>query len=521
MQNEEVDSKPGSGGWFRSSTAVVLFSILLPPLGLYLLWLRRTTETGKKVFASLAIAGWAAAYVYLLFFSGLIINRQPDLASHYDRLEQQRAQQRESGEPASASSNSNSAETATANSSANSNAAVAAPPETASRATGNYWTSYRGRDRDGNYVETAVRTDWPGEGLRPVWKQPIGGGYASFAVAGGVAFTIEQRRDQEVASAYDVRTGRELWTRAWTAEFKESMGGDGPRATPTWDSGRVYALGAVGDFYCLDAKTGRPLWSKNILKDAGAGNLQWGVSASPLVVDDKVIVIPGGNAGCVVAYNKVTGAMVWKSLQDRAAYASPMLVTLAGKRQILAMTAGRAVGLNPTDGALLWEYPFNAYQGINAAQPIVVGQNRVFISAGYGKGAALVEVNDTGNGLVPRAVWDNNISMKNKFNSSVLHEGFIYGLDEGILTCIDAASGERKWKGGRYGYGQVTLASGHLIVTTDDGDVVLVKATPSAHSEVARFHAIEGKTWNCPAISGGLLLVRNQTEMACFDLSVT
>jgi outer membrane protein assembly factor BamB len=365
----------------------------------------------------------------------------------------------------------------------------------------------------------AIRTDWPPAGLPLLWKQPVGGGYASFVVADGMAFTIEQRRQQEVAAAYDLKTGRELWTSGWNSEFRESMGGDGPRATPTWDAGRVYALGAEGEFRCLEARTGKLVWSKNILKENGASNLQWGMAASPLIVDDKVIVLPGGTSGkSVVAYNKLTGAPVWRSLNDRASYASPMLVTLAGRRQLLVITADRLVGLNPGDGALLWDQSWSTYQGISPAQPIIVDDHRVFISAGYGKGAALIEVNDTSDGLRARTVWENN-TMKNKFNSSVIQDGFVYGLDEGILTCVDVRTGERRWKGGRYGYGQVTLASGNLIITTDDGEVVLVKATPSAHTELAKFAAVEGKTWNCPAISGGLLLVRNQTEMACFDIA--
>ncbi len=383
----------------------------------------------------------------------------------------------------------------------------------------NYWTNFRGPSRDGRYDETAVLTKWPAGGPPLLWRQPIGGGYASFVVADGTAFTIEQRRSQETVAAYNVETGRELWTNSWNAEFVESMGGDGPRTTPTWDAGRLYALGAKGELRCLDAKTGKPLWTRNILTDNGAQNLQWGMSASPLVVDDKVIVLPGGTSGkSVVAYNKLTGAPLWKSLNDRQAYTSPMLVTLGGKRQVMVVTASRVVGLAPEDGSLLWSYPWDTQMGINISQPIVVDRNRFFISAGYGKGAALVAVNGTGNSFTAEKVWENT-SMKNKFNSSVLHNGHIYGLDEGILTCIEVETGQRKWKGGRYGYGQVLLASNHLIVTTDTGELVLVKADPSKHEELTRFPVLEGRTWNVPALASGRLLMRNATQMACFNLS--
>jgi outer membrane protein assembly factor BamB len=242
------------------------------------------------------------------------------------------------------------------------------------------------------------------------------------------------------------------------------------------------------------------------------------MSASPLIVDDKVIMLPGGAMGqSVVAYNRLTGAPIWKALNDEASYTSPMLVTLAGRRQILVVTASRVVGL-AEDGTLLWEYPWRNGSGINVAQPIVAGPNRFFISAGYGKGAALVEVNGAGRSFSARAVWENG-SMKNKFNSSVLHNGYVYGLDEGILTCVEVATGERKWKGGRYGYGQLLLASNHLIVITETGELVLVRATPEQHSEVSRFQSLEGKTWNVPAIGNNRLLVRNTTQMACYNLA--
>ena len=394
-----------------------------------------------------------------------------------------------------------------------------APAETAAAAP--YWTDFRGPGRDGHYRERPIRTAWPAQGLTPVWKQPVGGGYASFVVAGGRAFTIEQRRDQEVVAAYDVPTGREVWTNQWPAAFSELLGGDGPRATPTWSDGRVYALGALGELRCLDEATGRTLWRINILEDNGATNVQWGMSASPLIVDDTVVVLPGGpNGRSVVAYDRRTGGRVWSALDDRQAYSSPMLVTLGGVRQILALSASRLMGLTPENGRMLWEHPWVTQFDINAAQPLVVGPDRVFISSGYGVGAAVLELARSGDAFTVREVW-RNIRMKNQFTSSVLHEGFVYGLDEAILACVDVATGDLKWKGGRYGYGQVMLASGHLIVLTEDGDMALVRATPERHEELVRFAVLDGKTWNHPAMSGGYLLVRNLKDMAAFDLRHT
>jgi outer membrane protein assembly factor BamB len=496
---ETHDSVP----WYRSLAGVVGASLILPPLGIVLLWMQRGTATATKILATVGIVALGAGYVFLYWqWSG---NAAKD--AHYAALEANRAEQ------ASQPVTSNQPSMNTAQPGASPTGSPGATNE-AAHAGRNYWTNFRGPNRDGRYDEMEVLTAWPAQGPALLWKQPVGIGYASFVVADGRAYTIEQRRGKETAAAYDVNTGREVWTQSWNAEYKDSTG-DGPRSTPTWDDGRLYALGATGELRCLDAKTGAVIWGKNILTENQASNLPWAMAASPLVVDDKVIVLPGGTANnSVVAYNKLTGAPVWKSQSDRQAYVSPMLVTLAGRRQVLIVSASRVFGLEPGNGSLLWSYSWGTDMGINVSQPIIVDNNRFFISSGYGKGAALVEVS----GGNSRTIWE-NVSMKNKFNSSVLHQGFVYGLDEGILTCVDVNSGERKWKGGRYGYGQVILASGHLIISSDTGDLVLVRATPDQHAEVARFSALQGQTWNYPAIAGGRLLVRNGTQMAAYNIA--
>jgi outer membrane protein assembly factor BamB len=521
LENE----KPSSSS--ISSKVILLASILLPPVGLILLWMKRDTDTDKKLLGSVGIVAFGVLYVFLLAKVGLFslfFTGPPDPTSeaHYSELEQHRAKQRQENGGADAATPTSPGDTTTPAAAANpatASAATPAPNAAASPVAKTYWTNYRGPRRDGRYDEQKISTNWAAEGLKPVWKQPIGVGWASFVVADNLAYTIEQRRNQEVVAAYNIDNGREVWTQGWDAQFRESMGGDGPRATPTWDDGKLYALGGTGELRCLDAKTGKVIWGKNIITDNGATNLQWGMAAAPLIVDDKVVVQPGGKSNkSFAAYNKNTGAVVWRSLSDTQAYVSPMLATLAGKPQILAVTANRIVGLNPADGALLWDYPWDTQMGINCSQPIPVSDNRFFISAGYGKGAALVEVTDNGGKLAARKLWENN-NMKNKFNSSVIQNGYAYGLDEGILTCIDVQSGDRKWKGGRYGYGQILLASDHLIIISEQGELALVKATPDKFEEVTKFQAIQGKTWNYPALAGGRLLVRNGNEMACFNIA--
>jgi outer membrane protein assembly factor BamB len=459
--------------------------------------------------------------------------------AHFTALERQRAAQRAQSPPpapslatattptAAAATDAPSPGTIAARSTTSPSASTAttapvipAPIEAAKTAPASLataWTDFRGAGRDGSYAG-AVALPWPAGGPTPLWKQPIGEGYASFVAVNGRAFTIEQRRGQEVVTAYDVDSGRELWAHGWDARFSERMGGDGPRATPAWHGGRVYALGATGELRCLRDSDGALLWRRDILSENEAPNLQWGMAASPLVVDDKVIVLPGGPGGrSVVAYHKDTGERLWSVLDDAQAYTAPMAATLLGTRQLLVVSAQRLMGLAIGSGALLWEYPWVTDYGMNVAQPIAVADNRVFISAGSGHGAAVVELTRDGERWNTRTLWHNQ-RMKNQFGSSVLHDGHVYGLDQAILACIDVATGELKWKGGRYGFGQLLLASGHLVVLTERGELALVRATPASHQELGVVPAIEGKTWNPPAIADGRLLVRNAREMAAFDL---
>lgn len=393
-------------------------------------------------------------------------------------------------------------------------------PAPQSDSTASSWPGFRGQDRDGVY-RGPIRVAW--DGLAPMWKKPIGGGRASFAVSGDRAFTIEQRQKNEVVAAYDVATGKELWVNAWPERFNSAFmgimgGGEGPRATPAFADGLVYALGGRGELRCLDAATGKLVWRTDILHDAGAKNLTWGMAGSPLVAGDAVIVQPGGSKGrSVAAYDRRTGKRLWTALDDKTAYASPMQATILGVPQFVLVTATRVLGLSVDKRAVLWEFPWKTDHDASAVQPIVIGDERVFYSSGYGTGAVVVELTKSGETFAVREVW-RNIRMKNRQSTSVLRDGFIYGLDEGILACIDASTGDLKWKGGRYGHGQVLLAGDHLVVTTEEGELALVAASPEKFQEIARVPAIDGETWNVPAFAGGILLVRNTRQMAAFDL---
>ncbi len=510
--------------WLGNRAVIWLSVVVIPPLGLFLVWRRKGSRLAARLLASLAAIVFGIAHLFL--FWGLTVEmdggmtrpiftfRNPD--RHNEAIERRR--QEEQSMDASRMQMQPTTAMPAASVLPGEEPAPETAPLTARVVPRDYWTEFRGPGRVGIYTESGIMTAWPSDGLPLLWKRPVGGGYASVVVAEGRIFTIEQRREKEVVASYDLDTGRERWIHGWDAEFREILGGDGPRATPVWHEGSLYALGATGELRCLDARSGMRIWSRNILSDNGAENLQWGMAATPLIVDEKVVVLPGGPEGkSVVAYNRLTGDPVWKALDERQAYVSPLLADLAGRRQILVVSASRVMGLAPEDGSLLWAFPWVTMNGINVAQPVVTADDRFFISSGYGRGAALIEISAHGDTYEAHAVWESS-RMKNKFSSSVLYNGYIYGFDEAILACVDAANGDLKWKGGRYGYGQLLLASGHLVITAENGDVVLVKAVPESHQEVARHSALNGKTWNVPAIAHGMLIVRNSTEMACFRI---
>lgn len=388
------------------------------------------------------------------------------------------------------------------------------------------WPGFRGPRRDGILRGQRIPTDWEKDPPQQLWEHPVGAGWSSFAVVEGRAFTQEQRGDEETVVCYHVETGEEIWSHTDEERLSEvsrlgsSLGGDGPRATPTVTDSRVYALGATGVLNCLDALSGREVWSRNIYEDADAETVTYGTAGSPLVFQDKIVVNPGGEQGRgVIAYNRFTGEVLWAEGDRSAGYAAPRLEALAGQRQILIFGGDGLAGHDPDTGRELWFQEWSNSEGINAAQPIVVDGSRVFISTGYGRGSALVGVRRDGeNWSAGLAGWKTNRRFRLKFNGAVLHDGHIYGLDEGVLACLDVSTGKVVWKRGRYGYGQILLLAEQdlLLVLSERGRVALVRAAPESFQEVADFQAIEGKTWNHPVVHRGRLLVRNAEQAACY-----
>ena len=378
-----------------------------------------------------------------------------------------------------------------------------------------------GPRRDGIVTGAKLARDWNATPPKQLWRQPIGSGWSAFAVVGGRAYTQEQRGADEAVTCYDVLTGRLLWSHTNVARFFQWQGGEGPRATPTVDQGQVFAIGATGILDCLDATTGQRVWSRDVLGENRLENLMWGVSASPLVYDDTVVVTGGlTNGPTVLAYRRATGEPLWKSGADKASYASPILATLAGKRVVLSVNASSVTAHDAATGEILLNYPWADEKWPKAAQPVVLAGDRVFLSAGYGIGCVLLEIKTTADGKLTTTQFWKNLSMKTQFNSAAARDGFLYGLDDGLLACVEISSGRRKWKDGRYGSGQTLLVDDLVIIQSEPGPVVLAAAKPDGFQELGRIPALSSKTWNHPTLAGRYLLVRNDQEAACYELPV-
>lgn len=381
------------------------------------------------------------------------------------------------------------------------------------------WPEYRGSKRDG-VVQLVGTVDWTQAPVE-VWRRPIGAGWSSFSVVDGLAFTQEQRGENEVVACYRVETGLPVWTHEDKARFEEALGGPGPRATPTFADGRLFTLGATGLLTCFgDAQSETALWQHNILDDAKAKNIDWAMAGSPLVVDGKVIVNPGGaNGRGVIAYDAATGKEVWSAGNDRASYAAPKLATLHGQIMVLIFDGVGLKGHDLATGKELWKFDWTNDPKVNAVEPIVLDDQTLLIGSGYDLGGRLLKISHTDDAWSVKTAWTSR-RFHLKFNAPVVRDGFAYGLDEGILECLDLTTGEMKWKKGRYGYGQLLLLDDVLLVLSEQGEVAIVKATPERYEEVLRFAALNGKTWNHPVVWRDYLLVRNGEEAACFKLKL-
>ena len=386
---------------------------------------------------------------------------------------------------------------------------VSAPASTESN-----WSGFRGPQRDSTVHGTKIKTDWSAAPPVELWRKPIGPAWSSFAVQNGRFYTQEQRGDEESVSCYDVTTGKSIWRHSDNARFYESNGGAGPRATPALSNGRVYAQGATGIVNALDAATGNVVWTRNSVNDTGAKVPGWGIAGSPLVVNDLVIVAAAGN---LIAYQVANGETRWKGPTGGSGYSSPQLLTINGIQQVVLLKSTGITGVSLTDGKLLWEHQWD---GEPIVQPAVAANGDLLISVSESSGLRRLSVGQNAGGWTTQERWTTE-EINPWFNDFVVHKGHAFGFDGSSLVCVNLDDGKLKWRGKRYGYGQLVLLPEQdvLLLISEQGELALAKATPDQFTELSHFPALQGKTWNHPVLVGDVLLVRNDHEMAAFRLS--
>jgi len=380
------------------------------------------------------------------------------------------------------------------------------------------WPQWRGVNRDGKSTETGLLKSWPQGGPPRVWQTSgAGEGYSSFSVAGGKLYTLGARGTTEYVMAFDEASGKKLWEVAHGRRFSNDRG-DGPRATPTVDGSQLYAYGASGDLSALDAATGKPLWKVNVLQQFGGGNIVWGLSESPLVLRDRVIVNAGGSGASIVALSKKDGSVLWRSQSDEAGYSSAILHEVGGIPQAIFFTGQRALGIDTRDGRLLWSYDRVSNRTANIATPIARG-NRVFVSSDYGTGAALLELSGSGNTLNAKEVYFTR-EMRNHHASSVLIGEHLYGFSSAILTAMRFDTGEVAWRDRSVGKGSVIFADDRLYLYSETGVVGLAEANPAGYREHGRFQIRTGSlpTWSHPVVANGKLYLRDQDNIYAYDV---
>ena len=386
-----------------------------------------------------------------------------------------------------------------------------------------------GKNRDARLEGPVLGSDWKTHPPQVLWRQPVGAAWSGFAIVGERALTMEQQGDGELVTCRELTTGKLLWSTANAGHYNTSIAGEGPRTTPTVEGDRVFTFGATGTLRCLDLETGKPVWTREVMKDVGVELPAWGFSSSPLLQDGKVIVsagcktaegktVEGAPATSLLAYDAATGAPAWKAGSRPINYSSPFLLPIAGRPQILMFNTEAITAHDPATGEVLWEHPWG--KGMpHVARPIPVGTNRVLFSSGYGVGSALLEIAPGKDGkLAADEVWK-TIKFQAKFSNPIERGGFVFGVSDGIFACLDLKDGTVRWKDGRYGHGQGLLVGEHYLQMTEiPGELVLLRPTPEAANELARFRIFDEKTWNPIALSGDLLVVRNDREAACIRL---
>jgi outer membrane protein assembly factor BamB len=398
------------------------------------------------------------------------------------------------------------------------------------------WTQFRGPNHDGISPET-ILTTWPAAGLREVWKYPMKDGFSGITIGGGKAFTLVERdvdgAGQEVCVALDANSGNELWAAPLgIAKYDGggdhgapgNDGGDGPRSTPSYDNGKVYTYSSRMVLKCLDASNGQQIWACDVLKEHAGHNIHWESAASPLIEGNLVFVAGGGPGEALLAFDKNDGHVVWKGQDDLMTQSSPMAATILGERQVVFFTQKGLVSVVPETGAVLWRFPFK-FSTATAISPVVCG-DIVYCSAAYGVGSSACKVTRTDTGFAATEIWHQPAKvLASHWSTPVYSDGYLYGISgqapfgTAPLVCVDVASGRVMWSQPGFGTGGCTLVGGNVLVLSDAGDLVLVKATPASYQEMARSHVLAGKCWNSATVSNGRIYARSTREGVSLDVS--
>lgn len=381
------------------------------------------------------------------------------------------------------------------------------------------WPGFRGSNRAARVLGPRISTNWTAHPPEQLWKIPVGPAWSSFAVAGQLLFTQEQRGPMEAVVCYDADTGREIWKHEIEARLDDPLGGPGPRATPTLAAGGLFVTGATGTFMRLNPLTGEVVWKQDLATVAQRKAPMWGFAASPLVTGGLAIVYAGGPGDKgLLAFDAASGALRWSTASATDSYTSPQLNTILGEPVVLMISNDGLLLVDPATGRerLRYEWKFPQYR---ALQPGVIENNALLLPTPMSAGTRCIRIGTTNGQWAAEELWTSR-NLKADFTDLVTYQGYVYGNDAGIWTCIDLKTGERKWKGGRYGKGQAVLLedSGLLMIAAEDGQVALVRADPNGYTEAASFKALEGKTWNHPVLIGDRLYLRNAQEAAAYRL---
>ena len=379
------------------------------------------------------------------------------------------------------------------------------------------WNQFRGPNRDGVSLVQGIKIKW---NQKPdlFWKIPCGEGHSSVVVNENSVFTLEQNENEETLYARNFADGKEKWTFSIKTKWNDMMSGTGPRSTPTLYEEKVYALFSNGLLCSIDAKSGELNWKTKTI-DENYEFPEWGISCSPLIWNDLLILNQGGEKSAAQAYDLRTGQLAWDSeFHGEGVYISPALLEFFGEKHLLVAIAGKVASLNPENGKLRWEHPWKIFLN-NAliSQPIQLGTDRILLSAGYGKGAECLQIEKTGDDYQLSTIWKSK-DLKSKFSNPVLKDGFLYGFSENLLVCLNATSGDLQWRGKKYGYGRIIIAEDKLVILGNSGVLSVVEANPNQFYELQSEPLLSDvRCWNGPALAGGYFLAMNGQELGCFD----